>query len=253
MNRISALTAALFIGFTAPAFATSSYANNHLNASMNTEVVRSAPSRWKLIPSIGAGASFITYDGQVEASPGYEVNVSTKQGNAYAGGLLVEYRQRLFSFQTGLMYNQFNMVLELTSHGTTDSAAASMTGHVDYLLLPFLAKLNLPMSREFCFTLKGGAAAGILLGVESSSEGWYRRNETAEPVSHSDHSRDQSGMRAVNALGVAGAGLEYNWADQWDLRLDALYLRTILPMNQFSNTKVYGDSIGAMFGVGYRI
>lgn len=251
MRATRLLTVFCLIGFTSSAFA-SLASEQELSTTATRSRSQPSISRWKLVPTLTGDSTLITFD-NIPAD--LETRFDRRVG--LGGGALIEYRNRHFSFQTGALFQRYSFEGKVTHKSASENTQSDslLRARVDYLMIPLIAKVNMPINRTFAFSMKAGVSPSALLGVESLSEEALTDHNTGDVRFRNYHDQDPGALRAVNVIATGGAALEYNWAARWDLRFEALYSRTLLPINHTpeSERNTYGEAIGGAMGIGFRI
>ena len=204
-----------------------------------------------IIPFAAGGYSTFQLSGNSNASTSNQSNTGTMD---YAGGVLAEFEWGHIGMQTGLVYMNESTKLQASqvySDGTKDSATGTESIH--YIGVPLLAKLTSGRHGQ----VRVSAKAGVIPVFESAGtyDGSVTRTNpdgTSQSSSTSDSSNDS--LRSVNAIAQAGAGIEIPLTDLVDLRIEGVYNRSLMSIeNDSSTTKTYSQSFQGMVGFGIGI
>lgn len=201
-----------------------------------------------LAPVLGVGSSTILLSGI-----GTEKD-TTGTYTGVTGGLLAEFGDGLLSGQTGLLYlreGAFVTINGTTASGGQDLRSGEMA--IDYLTVPLLGKLNYEGRAGRRLTLKAGVLPAFLIGKTSSIS---RTSTTVTGTTTQSDSVNTStdGMRSVNVIAQAGIGAEIPVTPTSDFRLEAVYNRALLSLEQFSDSsQIYTQSILLTIGMGFGL
>ena len=204
-----------------------------------------------IIPFAAGGYSTFQLSGNSNSASSNQQNTGTMD---YAGGVLAEFEWGHIGMQTGLVYmtESSKVTANLAyADGTRDAATGSESIH--FIGVPLLAKLTSGRHGQVRFSAKAGVipvfeSAG---SVDVSTTRTYP-DGTTQTGSSSDSSSDT--LRSVNALVQAGAGIEIPLTDTVDLRIEGVYNRSLMSLeNDSSTTKTYSQSYQGIIGFGVGI
>src|SRR5688572_5813324 len=126
------------------------------------------------------------------------------------------------------------------------------TYHYLYLDVPTKINYYLLTGKVKLF-ISAGISTNIFLTQLTKQEVKFSDGRTDVHKDFNNHPYDYyTGFKRLNLVGLAGLGAEYNLSDNFHLRIEPIYRRSITPINNTS-IKSYLTSTGVNLGVYYKL
>lgn len=203
----------------------------------------------KLIPTLGLSSGFMDTQGE---KPSGDV---TSEGGM-TGGMLMEFGASRLTFQSGLLFVREGVGWNFRQNYSQDNSYYTFTselkGHLDYLGIPLLAKINFPPNPGSSkFTVRTGLIPVVLTGLKVRME----TADTGTNKKESSETTSADGVRAVNVMAMLALGGEFPLTKQTDLRIETQYTRGLLPISRQDDgpTRMYTQSLQLNVGLGFDI
>ncbi len=214
---------------------------------------RSSNRMLTLIPFGGAGYSQADIMNGSNNDPNIQsVDITGRAG--FLGGVLMEFGQTRFSFQTGLIYLQEGT--KALSSGTSqygEHISIDEELAVHYIGLPLMAKLNLGTQNQTRINLRAGLMPAYTSSVEVTSNN-ASTSVTGTRTSSMSRASGTEGTRPMNVLAQAGAGVQMPIDSNLDFRVDFLWSRSLMSVNsEESGGGIFTQSFMGTVGLGIGI
>jgi hypothetical protein len=203
-----------------------------------------------LVAVVGGGSSTMLISGTETERD----TVSSITG--FSGGVLAELGGGFLSLQSGALYMREGSLVTISTDDTNlELRKGEIT--IDYLGIPLLAKFNIMGEDSRRLTFKIGVVPAFLMSKASSVSKTSKDTDGKTTESNSMYTSTE-GLRETNLIAQAGFGVEvpmrFFGSRSNDFRIEALYNRALLSLNQNSNSgQIYTQSVLMTIGMGFGL
>ena len=205
---------------------------------------RYARTGYEILIVGGAGLSRVSSDN--------DQAMETRNRDVYSAAVLFEAGRKLFSVQTGLMYfaEGYSGIRSSVLAGGVETNRFDMG--INYVGIPVMGRLNLARWGRNRIALSAGVIEAYAIDADTKSEK-ITNSAGQAPTTQSFESSGVDSVRRNNLFAAAGVGGDLAVSPQQDLRLEAVYRRSVLPIGAGDDSGIFSNSLLLNVGFAFDI